>query len=516
MNEPWTRRDTITVAALATLHLILCVVLAACTNVCGDDSGRYVTYAREIPQGLIYRCLQDSTHPVYPMAIWVLASVIGDYGAAGYAISILFGSLALLPYYAFVRELAGRAVATLSLLFFACLPWYIESHADVMTEGLFDFLYLSGIYLLWVGVTRERFVWMLGAALVGGLAYLTRTEGIYVGAMIVALPLMQAVADRFARRPVRWRAIAYSALAFAAFLATCFPMFMWYRRLTGIWTFTNRGSVASVVRAITGVEPQMTQPDLAEPPKQQVLTPSPPPPGKRGWIWSIHSFRKDLFHAGFHLTPILAFLGFFLWRAWMKPFAAFFLLCLAAGYAGPPVLAHHTGYALAVRYLLLSLAAMLPFAAVAILFWMNCMQKRWKPRVLHGVVATFLAIFCIAGAARGYAYRVADRQGKLDIKYAALWVRDNAPADVRIRCNHDRFWYYLGRRTAYLPMAPHEVWRMNLQPGEWLLVMEDRLRTDAPAALLEIQRRSTIVRRFDDSQGRLGWPVGVYRVNTEH
>ncbi len=190
------------------------------TEVLFADGLRYIGQAQVIERGSWARGLIRSTdHPMYPVAI--AASHAGlvrgerpeDWQAAAQAASVLAGVLLSIPLYLVAIELFGGPSAWLGVLLFYLAPGTSTILADVLSEGTFLLFWTWG---LWAGLRfmREgRFGWLPLMIGCGGLAYLTRPEGLLLpAAMAATLLLMPLLRSTRLNWPRWWAAVGFLIL----------------------------------------------------------------------------------------------------------------------------------------------------------------------------------------------------------------------------------------------------------------------------------------------------------------
>lgn len=165
------------------------------TAVLFNDGPVFLAMAEAIASGRWDEVLAHPYHPLYPAAVAGLSGLLGlsdpaDHELAAVAVSIAGGTLAVGAVFALVRRLFDPGLAWLAAWTVTLHPWAVDFSSDVMSDGLYAGLYLSGLAALAASLDRPS-VWT-GAACgaVSALAYLTRPEG--VGLVIVALPLLLA------------------------------------------------------------------------------------------------------------------------------------------------------------------------------------------------------------------------------------------------------------------------------------------------------------------------------------
>jgi len=93
---------------------------------------------------------------------------------AGGLVSVVFGSLALMPIYLLTRRLLGQKAALICGLFFACHPVLSRYVADVLSEGAYSFFFLWGIYFAWRALETKNLRYFPLTGVFAILAYLIR------------------------------------------------------------------------------------------------------------------------------------------------------------------------------------------------------------------------------------------------------------------------------------------------------------------------------------------------------
>ncbi|MBI2932222.1 MAG: glycosyltransferase family 39 protein [Planctomycetes bacterium] len=446
MTPPWTRRDTLAAAAVAALALAVRLVQASFADVIGTDSSAFLLGAREIALGDWATSLRYGIHPGYPLAILVFGWPLGDLEAGAYAASVLFSSLAVVPVYALARDMASRRVAVVSALLFACLPYFILEHADIMTEGLFHFLFVTSATLAWFSVTRASLRLYLLTAFAAAMAYLTRPEGIYLPAALVGL-----TGFALAARRVPWKTAAFAAITVALFVMISLPLLLGFRGVTGTWSLTRRGSAETAVAGFTS---------------------SQAPPADWGRALTKHAYELNRCTMGVGLALIA--LGFVFLRGRLRPLGTLYLLCLSLGYSVPPLMASARGYPLSHRYVLVTVLFLLPFAALGCVAATDKLARRWDPRVVHRVAAVVMAAMMLGFIVRAVHPRV-DRERT--VKEAAEWLRRRGLERATAYSNTSKINWYVGRRVPELPKGA----AVELREGEVAVINERRLDEDAPA-----------------------------------
>jgi Dolichyl-phosphate-mannose-protein mannosyltransferase len=182
------------------------------------DGLRYIHQAERIEGGGWRDSLLNGVdHPLHPLGIAVTHRLIGGVEPASWqraALVLAFACIVLLviPVYLLSLELFGAQSAWLACLFVTVNPIVADIVVNVLSESTFLLWWTFG---LWCGIRflRDgRFLWLPPAICLGGLAYLTRPEGMLLpaalGAALLISPLCRATRIEW---PRWWRAMAFLA-----------------------------------------------------------------------------------------------------------------------------------------------------------------------------------------------------------------------------------------------------------------------------------------------------------------
>src|SRR5262249_3949187 len=183
------------------------------TEVVARDGIAFINYALELEKKPWTEVLQSSPqHPGYPLSILAVSGPIRDYlgktdcdtmQLSAQIASALAGILLVIPMFLLGKQLFDRTVGFWAALLFQCLPVSGRILSDGLSEALFLLLMTMALYLALRALRSQSSTLFAWCGLFGGLAYLTRPEGVVlVIAVVLLLLVMQAVPSW--RRPWRW------------------------------------------------------------------------------------------------------------------------------------------------------------------------------------------------------------------------------------------------------------------------------------------------------------------------
>ena len=203
-------------------------------HVIPTDGTSYVETARAIGRGDIGGI---GVYGFYPVLIWVANSFISDGELAGRLVSLLFGSLLIIPLYLLGKDIFSRSVALSACLVAVVWPPLVSSSCEVITQSTHTTLQLAGVYFVWRAFKGYRISDGFLAGFFFGLTFLTRPEG-------VLLFFMTPLAFFY----YRLKAIAKKPGFLGAYVGTFFVLFainlVLVHHVTGEWQLSAKTNSA--------------------------------------------------------------------------------------------------------------------------------------------------------------------------------------------------------------------------------------------------------------------------------
>lgn len=232
-----------------TFGLRLYVMVA--TPVIGTDGYYFVKNAQCFQEGQFGEGLRFPFHPFYPMLIAIFNMAIGNLEMAGKLVSLVFGTLTVVPLYFFTRSIFNHRVAIFAAFFLTLNVMHVRHSADIMTESTYIFFFVSGVWLSWEMLRSGSRVLSVLAGLSSALAYYTRPEGL--GIWLIAVPWLFLIG--FWERESSSRPL-YTALMFTqVIVALVLPYVLLIHEETGRWHITKKGSAQQIIGYEVAPEP---------------------------------------------------------------------------------------------------------------------------------------------------------------------------------------------------------------------------------------------------------------------
>ena len=510
MDEPRTPRPDRTDLWLIALLLLLTIGLRtlqlATTEVTARDSISYIHIAWRMEHDDWLKVLPAAPqHPGYPIAL--LAASVPTCALfpndlpyamqlAAQLASAAAGVLLVVPLYWLGRELFSARAAFGAVLIFQCLPCSGRILADGLSEGVFLLFAVTALAAAMYGLRSGSIVSFAAAGAAGGLAYLTRPEGLLIpaaaGVVLLGMQLFAAW-----RRPWR-RVLACGAALTIAVLIVGGP----YMVLIHGLTVKNTGNA---LIHDTSAEAEPPAESVGDGPLFAVWWQGDPSDAAGRYVWGLKTLGEVIGKAFFFVlwVPALAGLVCFQRRFRTHPGAWLLLLVNATLAALLYRVAVRMGY-LSDRHTILILACGLPWAAAALDLagrGLAHLLERFRPAVAglwwadgRTWAACLLLIVAAAPLVRTLEPLHGDRIG---FRAAGYWLRQNANADETVFDPFGWTGYYAGRyfRDDAVLYFTEETFPM----GPWDYVVVEK-GTNAHSHL-------RTVARAEDLAGRSGDPI---------
>jgi hypothetical protein len=530
-GEKWGDLPWLALLVLLTLGLRCWQV--ATTEVVSRDSLGFIRIAWQLGHDPWPEVVRTSPHhPGYPASILLASWPVRAFHPGTVAESMQFSAqlaaalasiLLVFPTYFLGKELLGRRVGFWGALLLQCLPDSGRLMGDGLSEPLFLFFAVSGLYL---GFRALRTGSVPSFALCGfatGLAYLTRPEGALVG-VATGLVLLGMQAVRAWRLP--WKRWLKGGLALSASALILAGPFM--AHIGGPTTKLSGKKLLETSRADTAPD-RRAGPDIANyklkiekcklnrraggaRPRSPVLWAMwwyGVPPGERTW-WALYALGRVLVEAFFVFAWVPALLGLWWFRdrfrqpgTWML-FLVGTLLALML-YA----VARQMGYVSPRHTMLIVVCGC--YWAVAGVAVLADRLARWRGRA-HRWAVGLLLVCVLAPLPRTLEPLHGNRVG---YRQAGQWLAENVrPWDIIV----DPYcWsrYYAGREF----IAREELHRYGPDRSVCYVVLDQSKSSHAHLLWVHyaewLAGQGTVVQHWQVMRGRHPAEVKIYRVSLD-
>ena len=235
------RREWKWLFSLLLIALSVRVWHLATTEVTARDSVHFIRMAWRMAHQSLREVLPSSTqHPGYPATILGFNTLIEkiiqndlplSMQISSQLVSILASLLVIFPSYRFSRELFPPFGAWMGALLIQILPATARLFADGLSESLFLFFTISAVWWVHAGLKCQSVGRLFAGGFSGGLAYLTRPEGLLV--FLVAFGVVVGFfIKKLVNKPSRGSALLRMACLVLGFFIPALPFVCIIGKLT--------------------------------------------------------------------------------------------------------------------------------------------------------------------------------------------------------------------------------------------------------------------------------------------
>lgn len=206
-------------------------------QVISPDGVQYVTLGHNLMAGQFQEGLSVYWPPLYPLLVGLSSIFFHDAEFAGRFVSVVAGSLLVLPSYKLIRNWYGERVALTGVVLIALHPLLIYYSTVLLTESTYTLLLTCGVLTGWTALSGGRARSFLLAGVTFGACYLLKPEA----AGFLLLLLIPTLARKVVDKTSSLKSAARNALLLCAgFLLLAAPYLFYLKQQTGAWTLSGK------------------------------------------------------------------------------------------------------------------------------------------------------------------------------------------------------------------------------------------------------------------------------------
>jgi 4-amino-4-deoxy-L-arabinose transferase-like glycosyltransferase len=233
-------RKKFVISGLVALALFFRLFLLRYRFAVSWDEPHYLQMAASFAAGKWEAFFHPYWSPGLPLWVGLLNLLVPDVELAGRLTTIALGSLIVVPIYFLARELAGDQVAFWTGIFSALHPSLAFAQTAPLAEPAYMFFGFLGLWLGWLALQKNRWLFAIAAGWCWGFSYLAKPEGTGFLIVFVAFALGRAVADFFNERRVP--SLLMILWAGIGFFITASPYLIYLHEQAGYWTLSAKGA----------------------------------------------------------------------------------------------------------------------------------------------------------------------------------------------------------------------------------------------------------------------------------
>ncbi|HEV2863074.1 MAG TPA: glycosyltransferase family 39 protein [Pyrinomonadaceae bacterium] len=201
------------------------------------DSVYYATLGKHLVSGNLQEGLSTFWPPLYPLLVGLSSLVFRDIETGGKFVSLLAGSVMVIPVYSLTRVLYGKDAAFVGAFLVAIHPPLIRYSTTIFTESTYTTLFVTLLFAGLRAFSGGAYVAFFSAGVTLGACYLLKPEAIgYTGMMAVLTLCTSLSGNHLPPSEVLLRLM--TLLAGASLLSL--PYILFLRRATGGWTISDK------------------------------------------------------------------------------------------------------------------------------------------------------------------------------------------------------------------------------------------------------------------------------------
>lgn len=437
------------------------IVLIFQPEVIHSDGAEYIRHAKEVSAG---NWMGGVSGPVYPTLILLASLLVKDYELAGIWVSVIFGSLLILPVFYLGKVIFNEKVGILSALLSTVHPYLYGFSGSVLTESTYYFLLTTSVLFGWEAFKKGRVHHVFLFGLFSTLTFLTKPEGIELIPIFSFWILWMNPSQ--GGRP--WiKRIGIFVLAVFCFLLFSSPYLTSLKKELGGWRISKKAAVAIEVFSKGQSEAEGPKINL-EPFFRNPF----PLLGKVGFgfLTSLYRFQQA-FHPILFLLAIFGWIGIFRNRSSGDVKGSFYIFThhiFLFGFVLPFFLINR-------RYVSQMVAISLPWAAFGCLEVEGWASRWFKKEGLEKRVSFVLFLALLCGLfIQGIVGSTSD--GRLMEKEAGLWMKENLPRGSKIMSRMPQEAFYSELGWTRIPGKDYEeVLKTARSTGVRYLVIDEKI-----------------------------------------
>jgi 4-amino-4-deoxy-L-arabinose transferase-like glycosyltransferase len=175
--------------------------------------------------------------PLYPFMIFLFSFVVGSLESAAFAVSLVLGSLAVLPFFFLAKKAFDYRVAYLGSVLVVFFPTVIVTSTVPLSEATYTFFLLTTLAAGWSLMMRRTYLSAISFGLLSGICYLTRPEFLVCFGLLLLVFLIFQIKRKSFKIP---SVLPLLAICLAGFLVLALPYVNFMHSQSGHWILSGK------------------------------------------------------------------------------------------------------------------------------------------------------------------------------------------------------------------------------------------------------------------------------------
>jgi len=210
----------------------------------GVDGVGYAISGRNLFSGLGYSFQgypQLVNPPLYPILIGISSLLTHDLEFSGQIVSVIAGSLLVVPVFYLAKEIYTRETGILCAVFVVICSPLIFGSTEIRVASLYTLLLSALVAIGWKALGSHHLIWSALTGLMLALCYLTRAEAIVFVPIFLLLYLLLFKVEVGFSSSIMKSMVSKGAILIVVFALVSSPFWIFLYRHTGRWTLSARG-----------------------------------------------------------------------------------------------------------------------------------------------------------------------------------------------------------------------------------------------------------------------------------
>jgi 4-amino-4-deoxy-L-arabinose transferase-like glycosyltransferase len=175
--------------------------------------------------------------PFYPFLISLFSIFSGNLESAAYSVSIVLGSLTVLPLFYLAKKIFDYRIAYLASVLVVFFPALVVISTVPLSEATYTFFLLITLLCGWLFISKRSYLYAVLFGILSGICYLTRPEFLVAFGFMLLVFLVSELRKKSEKKN---RTFAWFGLAVIGFLILALPYINFMHSQTGHWILSGK------------------------------------------------------------------------------------------------------------------------------------------------------------------------------------------------------------------------------------------------------------------------------------
>ena len=240
-----TKKEVLWIILIVVAAFLIRFMFFSLHSVVELDGAYYISLGKNLIEDGLYRDLENNLNtnltPGMPIAIGLVNLIFNDGVLSARIVSALFGALLIIPVYLFTKRIYSRKEAVIAGILTASYSILVYISTLTYNDSLYLFLLITGLYLGWLSLKKEKLWMYVLTGILFSFSYLTRPEGFLIPFVFVLYYLL-------VYRKYEFKGILKLVLMLIVFLLVSMPWLYFIHENTNKWQITTKGGFTYLQR----------------------------------------------------------------------------------------------------------------------------------------------------------------------------------------------------------------------------------------------------------------------------